>query len=331
MPARRWRMAPVAYTLWQEFLRYDPADPLWPNRDRFVLSGGHASMLLYALLHLAGRAPRRRGASPTAGGEPRRHQEVPPARQRHARPSRNTVTRPASRPRPARSARAAATASAWRSRRAGSATRYNSPRLHAVRLRRLRDLQRRRSDGGRGQRGRVARRPSRALAICAGSTTATRSPSRAIPSSPSAKTSRPVSRAMAGTCCTCATPTTRAALAARAENIPPHQGPPDDDHRQQHHRLRRAAQAEHRRGPQRSRSAKRKCGSPSASTAGRKTRNFWCRTACASASPKASASAARAARRLAKSCSRRLPAAEFLEPRARSSSCCRGELAGGLG
>ena len=47
-------IAPVAYTLWQQFLRYDPSDPLWPNRDRFVLSAGHASMLLYALLHLAG-------------------------------------------------------------------------------------------------------------------------------------------------------------------------------------------------------------------------------------------------------------------------------------
>src|SRR5277367_4224910 len=47
-------LAPVAYTLWQEFLRYDPTDPLWPNRDRFVLSNGHASMLLYALLHLTG-------------------------------------------------------------------------------------------------------------------------------------------------------------------------------------------------------------------------------------------------------------------------------------
>jgi transketolase len=47
-------IAPVAYTLWQQFLRYDPFDPLWPNRDRFVLSAGHASMLLYGLLHLAG-------------------------------------------------------------------------------------------------------------------------------------------------------------------------------------------------------------------------------------------------------------------------------------
>ncbi|MBK5111462.1 MAG: transketolase, partial [Thermoleophilia bacterium] len=47
-------MAPVAYKLWQEFLRYDPADPHWANRDRFVLSIGHASMLVYSLLHLAG-------------------------------------------------------------------------------------------------------------------------------------------------------------------------------------------------------------------------------------------------------------------------------------
>jgi len=46
-------LAPVAYTLWNRYLRYDPANPHWPNRDRFVLSAGHASMLLYAVLHLA--------------------------------------------------------------------------------------------------------------------------------------------------------------------------------------------------------------------------------------------------------------------------------------
>jgi transketolase len=44
--------APVAYGLWQKRLNFDPAAPLWPNRDRFILSSGHASMLLYALLHL---------------------------------------------------------------------------------------------------------------------------------------------------------------------------------------------------------------------------------------------------------------------------------------
>jgi len=53
-PGTPMALAPVAYTLWQRFLRFDPADPIWPNRDRFVLSAGHASMLLYALLHLAG-------------------------------------------------------------------------------------------------------------------------------------------------------------------------------------------------------------------------------------------------------------------------------------
>src|SRR3984893_15907543 len=46
--------APTAYVLWQRFLRHDPADPKWLNRDRFVLSSGHASMLLYSLIHLTG-------------------------------------------------------------------------------------------------------------------------------------------------------------------------------------------------------------------------------------------------------------------------------------
>jgi transketolase len=53
-PGTPMALAPVAYTLWQYFLRFDPADPVWPNRDRFVLSAGHASMLLYSLLYLAG-------------------------------------------------------------------------------------------------------------------------------------------------------------------------------------------------------------------------------------------------------------------------------------
>src|SRR5678816_2669242 len=51
-PGTAMAMAPVAYTLWQRFMRFDPDDPIWPNRDRFVLSIGHASMLLYSLLHL---------------------------------------------------------------------------------------------------------------------------------------------------------------------------------------------------------------------------------------------------------------------------------------
>src|SRR6516162_5481615 len=51
-PGTPMGMAPVAYGLWQKQLNFDPADPLWPNRDRFILSAGHASMLLYPLLHL---------------------------------------------------------------------------------------------------------------------------------------------------------------------------------------------------------------------------------------------------------------------------------------
>jgi transketolase len=48
-PGTPMALAPVAYCLWQRFLRFDPEHPIWPNRDRFVLSVGHASMLLYAL------------------------------------------------------------------------------------------------------------------------------------------------------------------------------------------------------------------------------------------------------------------------------------------
>ena len=92
-PGTPMALAPVAYTLWQDFLRFDPADPIWPNRDRFVLSVGHASMLLYSLLHLTGvkavdddvRATRH------AGRLARRHQAVPPARQQDARAIPNTT------------------------------------------------------------------------------------------------------------------------------------------------------------------------------------------------------------------------------------------------
>jgi transketolase len=53
-PGAPMAFAPVAYVLWQQFLRYDPANPVWPNRDRFILSNGHASMLLYSMLYLSG-------------------------------------------------------------------------------------------------------------------------------------------------------------------------------------------------------------------------------------------------------------------------------------
>ncbi|HYO42454.1 MAG TPA: transketolase, partial [Candidatus Limnocylindrales bacterium] len=55
-PGAPMGMAPMAYTLWTKHLRHAPTEPTWPNRDRFVLSAGHASMLLYSLLHLTGYA-----------------------------------------------------------------------------------------------------------------------------------------------------------------------------------------------------------------------------------------------------------------------------------
>src|SRR4029453_13152934 len=53
-PGTPMALAPLAYTLWNRVLRFDPRDPIWPNRDRFVLSNGHASMLLWSILYLTG-------------------------------------------------------------------------------------------------------------------------------------------------------------------------------------------------------------------------------------------------------------------------------------
>src|SRR5436853_6632711 len=53
-PGTPMALAPVAYVLWERYLRHNPRNPQWPNRDRFVLSAGHASMLLSSMLHLTG-------------------------------------------------------------------------------------------------------------------------------------------------------------------------------------------------------------------------------------------------------------------------------------
>ena len=64
-PGTPMALAPVAYSLWSNFLNYDPANPNWVARDRFVLSCGHASMLLYSLIHLAGVAKTDDSGNPT--------------------------------------------------------------------------------------------------------------------------------------------------------------------------------------------------------------------------------------------------------------------------
>ena len=89
-PGTPMALAPVVYCLWQNFLRFDPEDPIWPNRDRFVLSAGHASMLLYSMLHVTGvkavSKEYERLGEPV--GQDGGHQELPPARQQVPGPSR---------------------------------------------------------------------------------------------------------------------------------------------------------------------------------------------------------------------------------------------------
>ena len=135
-PGTPMAMAPVVYTLWQDFLRFDPDDPIWPNRDRFVLSSGHASMLLYAMLHLTGvtavDAKYERLGTPAVTlddikqfrqldsrcpGHP--EYRLTSGRRDHDRPARPGHRRPAS---------------AWRSRRAGWPRHFNRPGFDAVRL-----------------------------------------------------------------------------------------------------------------------------------------------------------------------------------------------------
>src|ERR1700757_3624597 len=56
-PGTPMALAPLVYTIWNRIMHFDPQDPIWPNRDRFVLSNGHASMLLWAVLPLTGTRP----------------------------------------------------------------------------------------------------------------------------------------------------------------------------------------------------------------------------------------------------------------------------------
>ena len=67
-PGTPMALAPLVYTIWNRVMRFDPQDPIWPNRDRFVLSNGHASMLLWSVLHLDGGQGGERGLR--EAGEP---------------------------------------------------------------------------------------------------------------------------------------------------------------------------------------------------------------------------------------------------------------------
>ena len=288
-------LAPLAYVLWQRFLRFDPQDPIWPNRDRFVLSTGHASMLLYSLLHLTGV----RAVDPDyeiegdAGGQPRGHQALPPARLQMPGAPRVPLDLRASRPPPARSARGS------RPRRDGgrlevAGRQLQPPRRRAVRLRRLRDRRRRLPDGGGLERGRLVRRPPEASTTSAGSTTTTTSRSTGTPT---ITYEDDVAGALRGLRLERDRGSSDAnnldQIARRVRQLQAGAGAADADHRRLPHRLRLAAQGGHRGGPRRA--ARRGGGARDQArlrlARGRRSSSFP--TASRSTSPRGSASAAR--------------------------------------
>ena len=127
-PRTPMALAPLVYTIWNRVMRFDPKDPIWPNRDRFVLSNGHASMLLWSVLHLTGtqavNADYERLGQPSV--TPRRYPPVPPARQQSAGPPEyhwvsgvEATTGPLG--------KASPRVSAWPSPRSGSPTATTGP------------------------------------------------------------------------------------------------------------------------------------------------------------------------------------------------------------
>ena len=184
IPGTAMALAPLAYTLWTRIMRYDATDPDWPDRDRFVLSAGHASILLYSMLHLTGYGLEkddleqfRQWGSRTPG-----HPEV------HHTKGVEVTTGPA---RPG-----------LRQRR-GHGHRRAPPagplRRRAVRPPHVRHRQRRRPHGGRQPRGGARSPATSASAGSSSSTTTTTSRSTAPPSWPTPTTPASASRPTAGT------------------------------------------------------------------------------------------------------------------------------------
>ena len=147
-PGTAMALAPVAYVLYRERMRHDPADPAWPNRDRFVLSAGHACILQYAALHLSGyeltlddlKQFRQWGSQ---------HARAPGARPGTPTPGIEITTGPLG--------QGVGNAVGMALAEAMLAARYNRDGERARRPPHVRDLLRRRRDGGRIGRGELAR------------------------------------------------------------------------------------------------------------------------------------------------------------------------------
>ena len=209
-PGTPMGMAPVAYGLWQKRLNFDPADPIWPNRDRFILSAGHASMLLYALLHLT------KTQAVDADYEPLGRPSVtlddiktfrqlgsacPGHPEYHLTSGVEATTGPLGQ------GVAMSVGLAIAERWLGAL--FQPPGLSGGGLAHLRAVRRRLHDGGDLGRGGLSRRASEAQQALLDLRFQPRVASKVTPRSPLPRTSRPAFSAMAGTCCMCATPMTR--------------------------------------------------------------------------------------------------------------------------
>ena len=163
-PGTPMALAPVAYCLWQRFLRFDPDIRSGPIATASCLSVGHASMLLYSLLHLTGV----KAVNPKYEmlgrpvGHPGRHQEIPPARQQMPGPSGVSLD-VGHRDHDGPAGAGCGHQRGHGDRRALDGQSLQSSRLRDVRLRRLRALRRRLHDGRRLRRSGLAGRPSQAL------------------------------------------------------------------------------------------------------------------------------------------------------------------------
>ena len=297
-PGTPMALAPLVYTIWNRVMRFDPQDPIWPNRDRFVLSNGHASMLLWSVLHLTGTQAVNADyeTARQAVGHARRHPPLPPARQPRARASRvplvsgvETTTGPLG--------QGIATSVGMAIAQRWLASRYNQPGFDVFDY----DIYAVCGDGclmeGVGVGGGVARRPPRP-----------RQPLLDLRQQPHHDRRQHADRLHRGR--RGALPGLRLERAARgrrerprshrarAADVPrrPRAGRRSSSSTATSATARRTGRTPPRRTA--SRSARRRSGSPSAPTAGRRTRSSWCPTACASTSRPGSARAAR--RRAAK-------------------------------
>ena len=321
-PGTPMALAPLVYTLWNRVMRFDPKDPIWPNRDRFVLSNGHASMLLWSVLHLTGtqavNAEYERLGKPSVTLDDIRHFRQ--LEQQGAGPSRVSLgVGRRDDDRPARPGHRHQRRHGDRAQVAGQP--LQPAGLRAVRLQHLRGVRRRLPDGRRRLGGGVARRPPRA-----------RQPVLDLRQQPHHHRGQHQHRVHRG--CRGALPrpigwnVLRVGDANDLERIedaldglPQDQGPADADHPRQPHRLRLAAQAGHRRRPRRAAGRRRDPAHQARLRLAGGCEVPGARRRAASTSPPASARAAPRRARRWDGALRRLPQAVSRSSPPRSTRC----------